>query len=325
MSDDPRYSIAVCNYNMVETLEASLRSMVDQVDPERFEVVVVDGGSTDGSRDVLRELEAEYPTLRAVLDRSDECNWLGGDRNISFQESRGEYVLESLDTDDRYVEGVIEDFVRIFEALNDAREGDFFLSGTGMNVAPRRLLLDVPYYDLGGAEDRDLWRRLFARRALVWLDHGQVSESLGYDFDLRGEIRRDIHGKVADFESGISLESALRWTVSHEHFYILEQPRGPLAETAKRLYDAVTFPYAYLKALGGTQRHAAPPGFERKGALEAQIAASLRTLQELESEYGFHVDRDAFSPNGYEAFVEYGRERARERERTSASGTSTGR
>lgn len=302
MSDDPRYSIAVCNYNMVETLEASLRSMADQVDPDRFEVVVVDGGSSDGSRDLLRELESEYPHLRAVLDRSDECNWLGGDRNVSFQESRGEYVLESLDTDDFYHEGVIEDFVAIFEALNDAREGDFFLSGTGMNVAPRRLLLDVPYYDLGGAEDRDHWRRLFARDAIVWLDHGNVTRSLGYDPDLRGQIRRDLHGKVTDFQSGISFWSCIRWTIHHEHYYVLERERSPPAEVAKRLYDLVTFPYAYLKARG-LERHEAPPGFSRKGELERRIVEASRTLSELEADYGFEVDREAFSEAGRRAFL----------------------
>ena len=302
MSDDPRYSIAVCNYNMVETLEASLRSMADQVDPDRFEVVVVDGGSSDGSRDVLRELDAEYPHLRAVLDRSDECNWLGGDRNISFQESRGDYVLESLDTDDFYHEGVIEDFVAIFEALNDAREGDFFLSGTGMNVAPRRLLLDVPYYDLGGAEDRDHWRRLFARDAIVWLDHGNVTRSLGYDPGLRGQIRRDLHGKVTDFQSGISFRSCIRWTIHHEHYYVLERERSLPAEVAKRLYDLVTFPYAYLKARG-LERHEAPPGFSRKGELERRIVEASRTLSELEAEYGFEVDREAFSEAGRRAFL----------------------
>jgi len=162
-----QYSIAVCNYNMVDTIEESLRSMADQVDPEAFEVVVVDGGSTDGSRDILRELAAEYPHLRAVLDRSDECNWLGGDRNISFQESRGEYVLESMDTDDYYFDGIVEDFLRIYHTVERNRDGEFFFSGRGINVAPRSLLLDVPYYDLGGAEDRDLWRRLYARDALV--------------------------------------------------------------------------------------------------------------------------------------------------------------
>ncbi|MFB6129206.1 MAG: glycosyltransferase family 2 protein [Salinigranum sp.] len=301
MVDSPRYSIAVCNYNMAETLEPSLRSMVDQVDPDRYEVVVVDGGSTDGSQDVLRKLESEYDNLRAVLDRTDEANWLGGDRNVSFEESRGEYVLESLDTDDSYYDGIVEDFVTIFHELEPHVDGEFFLSGTGINMAPRDLLLDVPYYDLGGAEDRDFWRRLYARDALVWLDHGPVSDQIGYHKTLRDRISRDLHGKVCDFQSGVSFPSTIRYTLHHEHYYILEERRSPPIEFVKRLYDLVTYPYAYLKALPKT-RHAAPPEFRERGALERRIAETRMTLSELEAEYGFEVDREALSPAGRRAY-----------------------
>ena len=300
MADSPRYSIAVCNYNMAETLERSLRSMLDQVD-DQFEVVVVDGGSNDGSQEILRNLEAEYDALRAVLDRTEDANWLGGDRNISFEESYGEYVLESLDTDDCYYDGVIEDFVYIYHQLEAAVDRPFFLSGTGINMAPRDLLLRVPYYDLGGAEDRDFWRRLFARNALIWLDHGHVSEEIGYHMNFRDEIRRDLHGKVCDFRSGVSFWSAVGWSISHEHYYILERERSAPTAFAKCLYDLATLPYAYLKSLSG-HRHAAPKEFRTKGALEKRIAEERRTLSELEADYGFEVDRDRLSEAGRSAF-----------------------
>ena len=301
MSRNPQYSIAVCNYNMIDTLEPSIRSMADQVDPEAFEVVVVDGGSTDGSREVIERLESEYPHLRGVLDRSDESDWLGGDRNVSFEESRGEYVLESMDTDDRYFDGVVNDFVAIYHALEPHVEGDFFLSGRGINMAPRDLLLRVPYHDLGGAEDRDFWRRLHHRDAIIWLDMGQVSEQIGYHKGLRDRIRRDLHGKVADFQSGISFWSCLAWTIRHEHYYILEEERSQAVEIVKRLYDLVTFPYAYLKALP-KDRHEAPPEFRHKGAIEREIAESKMTLTELEAEYGFDFDRSQLSEAGCKAF-----------------------
>jgi glycosyltransferase involved in cell wall biosynthesis len=291
---------------MAETLEESLRSMLDQIDPAEFEVVVVDGGSADGSRDILRRLDREHDNLRAILDRSDECNWLGGDRNISFEESRGRYVLESLDTDDVYYDGVIEDFIRVFHAIEERRDDEFFLSGKDINIAPRSLLLDVPYYDLGGAEDRDLWRRLYARDAIVWFDHGDVAASIGYDFDLRGEIARDIHGKICDFQSGVSFPSTLRWTVSHQKSTLFERERSLPAELLKRLYDLVTFPYAYLVALG-RDRHPAPPEFREKGAIGRKIEESRMTLSELEAAYGFEIDRSTFSEAGRRAYVEYER------------------
>jgi hypothetical protein len=228
--------------------------------------------------------------------------WLGGDRNISFEESHGEYVLESLDTDDRYYDGIIEDFVTIYHALEPHVEGEFFLSGTGINMAPRSLLLEVPYYDLGGAEDRDFWRRLYARDALIWLDHGPVSDQIGYHKNLRDRISRDIHGKICDFQSGISFWSTIAYTLHHPHYYILEERRSRSVEFVKRLYDLVTYPYAYLKSLP-RHKHEAPPEFRRRGALERRIAETRMTLPELESEYGFRVDRDALSPAGRKAYL----------------------
>lgn len=301
MPADPTYSIAVCNYNMADTLEHSLRSMVEQVDSDEFEVVVVDGGSTDGSRDILRALDDEYYNLRAVLDRSEECGHLGGDRNISFEEAYGEYVLESLDTDDRYFDGIIEDFVSIYHQLEPGVDGQFFLSGTGINMAPRELLLDVPYYDLGGAEDRDFWRRLFAHDALVWLEHDPVSEEIGYHMSLCDELRRDIHGKTCDFQSGITLRSALLWSLSHDRHFILERDRGPLLNVLKRPYDFVSHLYAYARARGG-DHHEAPPGFERKGELEHRIAEVRGTLSELADRFDVDVDLGGFSEAGRKAY-----------------------
>lgn len=297
------YSIAVCNYNMAETLERSLRSMIEQVDRDEFEVVVVDGGSTDGSRDILRSLQKEYPNLQAILDRSDECDHLGGDRNISFEESRGEYILESLDADDRYFDGVIEDFAAIYHELESAIDRPFFLSGTGINMAPRQLLLDVPYYDLGGAEDRDLWRRLFAREALIWLEHGPISKEIGYHMDLEDELRRDIHGKICDFQSGISLLSALKWSLSHQRHYILERDRGPLQNALKKPYDFVSHLYAYGKARSHGH-HLAPPRFRSKGALERSIAVKRMTLSAMEERYEIEINRDSLSENGQRAYIE---------------------
>ncbi|WP_101297443.1 glycosyltransferase [Halegenticoccus soli] len=294
------HSIAVCNYNMADTIERSLRSMLDQVD-DRFEVVVVDGGSDDGSVEIVRRLADEYDALRLVALRPDPERYLGADRNRSFEESRGEYVLESLDTDDYYFDGVIEDFVEIYHQLESQLDFEFFLSGTGINAAPRSLLLDVPYYNLGGAEDRDLWRRLLARGQLVWLDHGPVFERIGYHKSLRDEIRRDVHGKVCDFQSGISLPSCLSWAVSHERYYILEEPCHPLLRPAKAAYHLVTFPYAYLLARG-RERHDAPPGFERRGTLERVIHEERRTLSEIEARYGVEIDRSALSETGREVY-----------------------
>ncbi|SEO82230.1 Glycosyl transferase family 2 [Halogranum amylolyticum] len=295
----PRYSVAVCSYNMAETVRPSLRSMLEQVGDD-FEFVVVDGGSTDGTVERLRELEAEDDRVRVVALDPDPDRRLGADRQRSIEECDGEYVLTQLDVDDVY-EPVVEDFVSIYHDLEAGVDREFLLSGTGINMAPKSLYLELPYRNLASSEDRDLWRRLFAADAMLWLEHAQIREQIGYEKSLSDRLRRDWSGKVADAQVGIDFLSCLRWSVSHPRYYILEERRGPLGRVAKSLYDLVTYPLAYYAARE-LPRFETPPGLERRGTLERLVAEARKSLSELEAEYEVSVDREALSARGRQLF-----------------------
>jgi len=163
------YTISMCNYNMAGTIERSLRSILEQVD-DRFELLVVDGGSTDGSLDVIRELQTEYEALRLSSLESDSTRHLGADRQRSVEEANGEYILIDLDCDDVYRHGIL-DFVTVFHELESQRSSEFLLKGEAINMAPRRLLLEIPFRNVGMAEDKDLYRRLWSENAIVELKH----------------------------------------------------------------------------------------------------------------------------------------------------------
>jgi glycosyltransferase involved in cell wall biosynthesis len=294
------YTVAVCNYNMAGTVGTMVTSVLDQID-ERFEVVVVDGGSTDGSQSVLRELAAEHDQLRVDLQDPDPNRHLGADRNRSFELADGEYVLESFDCDNRYYE-IIPDLVTLFHQFESGLDRQFLLSAMGVNMAPRELVLDVPYRNLGGAEDRDWFRRLAARDAILWLRRtGPIDDQIGYHKSLRGRIGRDLAGKVCDFQTGISFSSAIRWTLSPDHVYVYEERRPLPKEILKRLYDLTTFPYAYLQARDREQ-YAAPEGFRRKGQLGREIAQNRKTARALADDLGIELDCSELSDVGRRAF-----------------------
>lgn len=295
----PRYSVAVCSYNMAETVQPSLRSMLDQVGDD-FEFVVVDGGSTDGTVEKLRELEAEDDRVRVVALDPDPDRRLGADRQRSIEECEGEYVLTQLDVDDVY-EPVVEDFVSIYHDFEAGLDHDVLLSGTGINMAPKSLYLEIPYRNLASSEDRDLWRRLFAEDAVLWLEHAQIREQIGYEKSLEDHLRRDWSGKVADAQVGIDFLSCLSWSVSHPRYYILEERRGPLGRVAKSCYDLVTYPLAFYAARDLPQFET-PPGLERRGTVERLIAEARKPLGELEAEFDVEVDRDALSERGRQLF-----------------------
>jgi glycosyltransferase involved in cell wall biosynthesis len=88
----PSISIVVPNYNGGATIEATLRSLIDQ-DYARLEILVVDGGSTDDSLEVIRRYEQHITWWVSEKDRGQShainkgfaratgeiVNWLGSD------------------------------------------------------------------------------------------------------------------------------------------------------------------------------------------------------------------------------------------------------
>ncbi|MDC5850454.1 glycosyltransferase [Vibrio europaeus] len=166
----PKYSICMCNYNMSDTIERSLRSLLEQLD-ERYEVVLVDDGSSDNSVSVVEKLMREYENLRIVeLDRDPERK-LGSTRNIAVKEAVGDFVILHLDCDDVFGPH-IDDFVQVFHRIERAVGHDILLSGQHINIGNREFLLSHgPYLNLYRGEDRNLWSRLGKINAWIPIEH----------------------------------------------------------------------------------------------------------------------------------------------------------
>jgi glucosyl-dolichyl phosphate glucuronosyltransferase len=84
--------VVVCTRNRVEALSECLGSLANQeVSPARFEVVVVDNGSTDRTATFLQRWVAGDPTRRRIL--TEERTGLSRARNRGVEEARHEVVL----------------------------------------------------------------------------------------------------------------------------------------------------------------------------------------------------------------------------------------
>lgn len=104
-------SVIVPVYNVERWIDRCLDSLVIQ-DFRDLEIVCVNDGSTDGSRERLAEWEAREPRLRVV----DQANaGPSAARNAGIRAARGDYV-SFLDADDRYLPGACG---RIARALDE--------------------------------------------------------------------------------------------------------------------------------------------------------------------------------------------------------------
>lgn len=91
-------SVIVPVFNGREWIERSVRSALSQTAPS-LEVIVVDDGSTDGTRELVSALAAGDPRVRLLHTRAS----LGpaGARNLGMDAARGEWIA-FLDADDRF-------------------------------------------------------------------------------------------------------------------------------------------------------------------------------------------------------------------------------
>lgn len=291
------YTIAVCNYNMSSTIERSLRSILDQLD-DRFEVLVVDDGSTDNSVNIVQNLCEEYDALRLLALPPDPGRHLGETRNISVRNARGEHVLVQLDADDVYGP-IIKDFVKIYETIRETKTDDFLFKGNSLTVAPREFLIQHgPYRNLPvGAEDLDMWRRLLAFDSIVWLEHNspvtEIARTERSILTVLSGMRRGIRVRTGEFQTGISPKSRLTWRINQ-----YKREEVPLREI---LFELVATPYSFLRSLV-RPRYDLPEQFKDKEALKIAKSSHSGSLGELESWIGFSVDRSELSEAGREIF-----------------------
>jgi glycosyltransferase involved in cell wall biosynthesis len=101
MVSSPLISIVIPSYNQGAFLEECLRSVLDQSHP-RKEIIVIDGGSTDSSREILRKFERRLDYWISEPDHGQAHAV-----NKGWVRAKGE-VLGWLNSDDRLEPGALE-------------------------------------------------------------------------------------------------------------------------------------------------------------------------------------------------------------------------
>lgn len=104
-------SIVVCTYNREELLRLCLQSLAEQtLDPERYEVIIVDNNSTAGAVEIARGFVGRHRHFGLV---SEARQGLSHARNRGWREARGEFVA-FLDDDAKATPGWCERMLRAF-------------------------------------------------------------------------------------------------------------------------------------------------------------------------------------------------------------------
>ena len=157
VTSSPRVTVCVPNFNYGHFVGAAIESCLAQSYPH-VEVVVVDDGSPDGSREVL----SSYADVATVIFQSHKGAWQTYGR--AFSESAGDIVI-FLDADDLLVPDVVERVVQAFAEMPRASRVQWRLQVVDTDGNPTGATFPPMHWEM---PDGDLRRYVVERRTYVW-------------------------------------------------------------------------------------------------------------------------------------------------------------
>ncbi|MBM2835200.1 MAG: glycosyl transferase [Candidatus Brocadiaceae bacterium] len=100
ISENVQVSVVIPTYNRAPYVIMAIESVLAQ-SYQDYEIIVVDDGSTDGTRDVLE------PYRDRIRYMYQDNKGVSAARNTGIQESRGEWIA-FLDSDDEWLPNKLE-------------------------------------------------------------------------------------------------------------------------------------------------------------------------------------------------------------------------
>ena len=163
-----KYSIITVNFNNKDGLRKTIESVIHQTFRD-FEFIIIDGGSTDGSVDILKEYAAKDNRIKIIEFKKNKGQ--GYARNYAlYKYTQGKYIM-FLDNDDWYEPNAFELVYNQIVKNNN----DFVVFGynkvnneTGEVVPQERCL--KPYIDVINEPDIKLYdlKKSFIYTPFIW-------------------------------------------------------------------------------------------------------------------------------------------------------------
>jgi len=171
----PKISIVTPSYNQAQYLEETIRSVLMQGYPN-LEYIIIDGGSTDGSTEIIKNYESKISYWVSEMDHGQPHAI-----NKGFSNATGE-IMAWINSDDYYAPGAFKIIADTFKKNNTAWvAGKCYTVELDGSIKPEN---EKPEEKIKNWFVRSLYAQpgIFWRRVL-WEKTDKIDESLQYSFD----------------------------------------------------------------------------------------------------------------------------------------------
>ncbi len=257
MSPRTRLSIIMPSYNERLTIREIVRRVLDvDLGGLEKELIIVDDGSTDGTRDIIRELASRHPEIRIILQPRNQGKGAAVARGLKH--STGDVIIIQ-DADLEYNPGEYPQVLRpILEGEADVVYGSRFQGSPGgrriiyfwHSLGNRFLTFAANAFSNLNLTDMETCYKAMTREVAARLE--LVSKRFGVEPEITCKVARlgariyevpiSYRGRTYGEGKKIGLKDAVAafWTILR--FFRWEAPRGDVgAITLRRMSDL--FPY----------------------------------------------------------------------------------
>ena len=228
--------ITIC-YNSDKTIDQTIKSVINQTYPN-IEYIIVDGGSTDGTLEIIRHYEAH---ITRWISEPDNGIYDAMNKGISL--ATGD-VIGTINSDDWYAEGVIDKIVTVFK--NDTSVelvyGDVEIVGTETlkreSMGSSSAIPNLKWY----------WQPALFVKSSVYKKYGIFNTKYLFAADVAYFLRLDLWRVQTQYISeivayfrlgGISSNRNFLWKKAHEFIKIFSDilSEMPLQAPCRKVYE----------------------------------------------------------------------------------------
>lgn len=148
----PKISIVIPSLNKAGFIKRTLESIFLQHYPN-LEIIIMDGGSTDGTLKIIKKYANEYPQIIRYQSKKDKGQWDAINRG--FRMAKGK-IMAYINADDEYLPGAFSEIEKMYRANVDAlwfAGRGRVVDGYGIRIATlstyyKNLLLTINHHQL---------------------------------------------------------------------------------------------------------------------------------------------------------------------------------